>query len=779
MKTIYAKSLRGRVAKAATALALVASVALIGALSGLSGASGTADAAAAGPPNIVMVMTDDATVNDFRFMPHVLADIGQQGTTFSDNFVNNSLCCPSRATFLTGQYTHNNGVTSTGGAGTGYWQLDGSNTLPVWLQAAGYRTAQVGKYLNGYGLPPPRCRKDPGAPGCLPRREYHTQIPPGWDQWHANLHRSEQAVYNYGLSENGSVVDYGDDRADYKDTVLTDKALSFIRGTPASTPFFLNLDYQAPHSARPDYPPQYCAHTAKPAPEDVGTLAGEPLPRPPSFNEADVSDKPHAIRRLPLLGTPEIDALTKRYRCRLESLREVDRGVERVVGALRDSGRLANTLIMVTSDNGFVQGEHRIPTGKVVPYEESIRVPLIVRGPGFPAGATISAPAINADLAPTILDETGARAGLTEDGISLLDLVSHPARQRDFPEESYLSNPREVPFIGVRTPRYLYVRYTTGERELYDLQRDPYELQNLDGEPSYQRVEDWLANRRAELKACAGVSCQGWTGQPPQPQPPDTAITAGPANGSLITDPAPTFEFTSTNPRASFECALDGGAYSPCTSPDALGPLADGQHGFSVRALDVADNIDPTPATRTFTVDTSAPQTEITSGPTDGSPIDYTTPTFGFTSTESPASFQCALDGGAYSPCTSPDALGPLADGRHGLSVRAVDAAGNVDPTPASRSFTVDTIAPQTKIAKAPKHRTHHRHVKFKLRSSEPGSTFQCKLNHKRFKPCTSPYKTRSVSLGSHRFKVRAIDPAGNLDPRAASWEFRVLRRGR
>ena len=177
---------------------------------------------------------------------------------------------------------------------------------------------------------------------------------------------------------------------------------------------------------------------------------------------------------------------------------------------------------MVTSDNGFMQGEHRIPTGKVVPYEESIRVPLIVRGPGFPAGTTISAPAINADLAPTILDETGATAGLTEDGISLLDLVSHATRQRDFPEESYLSNPREVPFFGVRTPRYLYVTYRTGERELYDLQGDPYELQNLDGEPSYQLVEDWLANRLTELEVCAGASCQRWTGQPPQPQPPDT-----------------------------------------------------------------------------------------------------------------------------------------------------------------------------------------------------------------------------------------------------------------
>ena len=358
------------------------------------------------------------------------------------------------------------------------------------VRKAGYYTGLIGKYLNGYG-----------------RGIGNTAVPPGWSEWHAVVGTSSQSVYDYALDENGKLVRYGSQPQDFKQDVLTAHALDFInRRAETPKPFFLWLTYTAPHIAGPEpnpRPPSDCENTAKPAPRDAEAFASEPLPMPPDFNEADVSDKPAYIQSRPLLDADAIADITRRYRCRLESLLAVDRGVDRVVEALRKTGALGNTLLIFTSDNGFFLGEHRVENGKVFPYEPSIRVPLLMRGPGIPAGKTARDLAINADLAPTIVQATGAQPGLTMDGRSLLPLARRPAEEvgRALSIESNR-------FTAIRTERYLYARYHGGEEELYDLAKDPFELQNAVDDPAYAGVRSGLAGELDGLEGCAGIGCR-------------------------------------------------------------------------------------------------------------------------------------------------------------------------------------------------------------------------------------------------------------------------------
>ena len=452
----------------------------------------------AGRPNVLVVMTDDQTVADMQVMPRVRRLIGDEGTTFTNSFVNYSLCCPSRATLITGQYAHNHNVRT----GSGFTDLDSSNTLPVWLQDAGYHTGHIGKYLGGYGLP------DAGGP---------TRVPQGYDEWYASL-PDVLDVYDYRLNQNGAVVHYGSAPEDFKDSVLTDKAVGFIRrNAPSSDPFYLSLGYVAPHASRPadaSPSPSNCDDAAVPAPGDEDLFANEPLPMPPSFDERDVSDKPEKIASRPYV---HVGGVTRHYRCRLASLIHVDRDVARLVESLGATGELDQTLIIFTSDNGFFNGEHRISTSKIWPYEESIRVPLMMRGPGIPPGQTVDSFAINADLAPTIADATGAVPRRTEDGMSLFRLMSEPSSNRDLLLENYVDAPLYEPFLGLRTTRYLYVKYDNGDRELYDLDADPYELTNRVSDPAYAGPLEWLRFRLDDLDTCSGVSCRASAGQPPAP----------------------------------------------------------------------------------------------------------------------------------------------------------------------------------------------------------------------------------------------------------------------
>jgi arylsulfatase A-like enzyme len=452
--------------------------------------------AAQSRPNVLVIESDDQALESMRVMKNVHRLIGDQGATFANSFVNYALCCPSRATFLTGQYAHNHGVMGNlppDGGFQRFQALHGDDNLAVWLRKAGYHTGLVGKYLNGY-------ENDP-------------EVPPGWSDWHA-ASPATQRVYNFPLNDNGARTHYGTAPADFKQDVLTGKAVEFVnRRAPKPKPFFLWLTYTAPHAGPPNSnpnPPSNCQRSAKPAPRHARAFDSAPLPRPPNFNEVDVSDKPGGIRGLPLLSASQISDVRRLYRCRLESILSIDDGVKRLVDALRARGELDDTLVVYTSDNGFFHGEHRIRTGKAHIYEESIRVPLQMRGPGIPRGVTIDPLVINADLAPTIVDVANANPGLAMDGRSLIPVAQNPEIERD--RELLVEQPG---FTAVRTERYLYAEHDTGEQELYDLQIDPYELVNRDDAPDYATIKAQLALSLNRLADCAGVTCRTHAGPGP------------------------------------------------------------------------------------------------------------------------------------------------------------------------------------------------------------------------------------------------------------------------
>jgi arylsulfatase A-like enzyme len=470
----------------AAALVAATAVLLPGAL--VEPATVQAGAQAAPRPNVVVIMTDDQTAASLRVMANVERLLARRGTTFTRSFTVYPQCCPSRASFLTGQYAHNHGVLGNSPPAGGYARLDHSNTLPVWLRNAGYYTAHIGKYLNGYG------NADP------------LEVPPGWSEWRGSIDPSTYRYTGYTLNENGTLTTYGS----YQTDVYAAKAVDVIeRRAPLARPFFLSVAFLAPHSGAPADPddPGAGIVTPSPAPRHRDAFASEPLPKPPSFNEANVSDKPPGISGRVLLPTERIAAIRENYQQELETLLAVDQAVARIMRALRESGELGNTFVIFTSDNGFFHGEHRVAQGKNLPYEPAIRVPLVVRGPGVPAGRRSTKRVANIDLAPTIVDAAGARAGRALDGRSLLPFFAHPGRAltRDLLVER---GPGEDPYAAIRTARYLYVEYESGVRELYDLDRDPHELESRHADPAYADVRRDLAERLAHLRACRGAACR-------------------------------------------------------------------------------------------------------------------------------------------------------------------------------------------------------------------------------------------------------------------------------
>jgi len=439
-------------------------------------------------PNLVLVLTDDQTLESLRVMPQTRHLIGDAGTTFTNAFVSFPLCCPSRATLLTGQYTHNHGVRGNVPPRGGVGALDASETLPVWLQSAGYYTAHVGKYLNGYGevVPP--------------------DVQPGWSRWLALVDPSTYSFYDYTLSDDGRLVRHGSAAADYQTDVLAAAAEAIVRDRAGRGPFFLSVAPVAPHLERSDArgkgtPP-------RPAPRHAGRFAAEPLPAKASFDEADVSDKPRSLRRLPRMTAAAQEEVLRTYRAQLAALLAVDDLVARLVGALAETGELDRTLIVFTSDNGFFHGEHRIRDGKFLPYEEAIRVPLLVRGGGFPAGATATQLVANVDLAPTLLEAAGASPGLVLDGVPLQVLARDPqqGRERALLLEAIEGN--RATYTAIRTDRWVWVEYDDGSRELYDLVADPLELRSRHTGKTLAGVRGELAAHLARLRRCAGDDCR-------------------------------------------------------------------------------------------------------------------------------------------------------------------------------------------------------------------------------------------------------------------------------
>ena len=454
--------------------------------------------APAARPNIVLILTDDEDVASHRFMPKTKALLEDRGTRFDNFFVSYPFCCPSRASILRGQYGHNTQVLGNELPYGGFEKLRmrglEESTVATWLQAAGYRTGLFGKYINRYV---------PETGG----------VPPGWSEWYAagNAHPS----YDYVLNENGRIVTYGREPEDYLNDVLTRKAVGVIAAAAAAgQPFFLYLSTLTPHSPA----------TSPPRHKDL--FVDAELPRAPSFDEADVDDKPAVIRNLPRLDDGAIAWLEDEYRRRLRSLQAIDDMVEAVVGALEEAGVLEQTYLVYTSDNGFHMGEHRLIAGKDTAYEEDLRVPMIVRGPGVPQSERIEAMGLNIDLAPTFAEIAGIAPPAFVDGRSLLPLIADPNRawrqsfliERRQLEEHFVDLAeregmsaeqldRYAHFDGLRTMEWTYVEYGSGERELYDLRLDPHQLTNVVDEVAPSLVAA-LSRRLAELMECAGQQCR-------------------------------------------------------------------------------------------------------------------------------------------------------------------------------------------------------------------------------------------------------------------------------
>ncbi len=452
-----------------------------------SGPSPTATPSAlpARRPNIVFMLVDDLDVRTTDMMPRLPALIGQHGITFNRAYVTQSLCAPSRASILTGQYPHNHRVLDNTGPNGGFGAFrrgqEGS-TLATWMRAAGYRTALVGKYINGY---PTAARPD--------------YIPPGWSEWRAQLSDLTADRYiNYFLNENGTVVPYGAKESEYETDVLSSRAVSFIEKAAADkVPFFLYLATDAPHLP------------AIPAPRHATLLAGTVAPRVPSFNEADVSDKPAYVRNADLMTPAEVKKLDRTEASRLRTMLAVEDMISDVLTVLAANQLLDQTYVFFMSDNGLMLGEHRLVTTKNVTYEEAIRVPLIVMGPGISAATHDNEHfVLNIDIAPTLAELTGTTVPDTIDGRSFVPLLRGES-VGDWRREAMSEM---ISYTGgltatVRTPDYAYTELESNERELYDMRGDPYQLTNVQrrADPAVLQA---LSARLGQLTGCRRATCR-------------------------------------------------------------------------------------------------------------------------------------------------------------------------------------------------------------------------------------------------------------------------------
>lgn len=491
----------------------MASVVALSVLAGLMNADGSPGVIAANPasaasavpgarldtrPNIVLITTDDQTLAEMQWLPETRRLLGDRGVTFKNFLAPHPLCCPARAQILTGQYAQNNGVRANVGTHGGYQAFHPATALPVWLRRAGYRTAFVGKYLNGYS------------------ESAGHEV--GWGSWNPTV----RAIYQYfGFTQydNGVLTSLPDA---YHTDYVADETRNLIHGYAESTrPFFIWSSYVAPHGTCWMSQERTCSAPPRPATryENIYPNERNPFLDYPSFNEPNVSDKPGWIADNDLVDPQQMQSL---FTQRIRALASLDDAVAGTVQALRAVGKLDNTVIVLTSDNGYLFGQHRV-TGKVLAYEESIRVPLLMRGPGLPAGVSRRQTTAMVDLAPTFAALAHARPLVRVDGHSMLGYARYNAPQRDrsvlVQAGAWVSHSPWL-FRGVRTDRYTYVHWTEGFVELYDRRRDPFELRNLRRNPRYAAIRRALDRRTRLLATCSGDSCRSRFGPLPRPGPP-------------------------------------------------------------------------------------------------------------------------------------------------------------------------------------------------------------------------------------------------------------------
>jgi N-acetylglucosamine-6-sulfatase len=559
---------RGSLLLAAVVLAVLCALALC---------VGRIDSATAAEqrPSFVVIQTDDQTLEELyaaysaypgapatRAMPNTIELLAKRGETFNQYYASYSLCCPSRVTLMTGRYAHNHNVRGNvqpEGGFSGFQARNAYNhNIATWLQGAGYRTIHIGKFLNGYGEPP---------------FNEGTVIPPGWSAWHTvENDDSTHYYYGYTLNNDGAISPpYGESGSwvtreygirdepgcptapvnggpcNYITDVLDSMADQEIEGTPPNRPFYLQLDQPAPHGdfrrpAGPEPPPRY-----------YDWFRGAPLPddHAEGLNEGNVSDKPRFIREAPPLTPSELHTYRVYYEKQLEALRGVDDGVKDIVDTLGALHRLRNTYIIFTSDNGFFFGQHRLAGGKFLAYQPSTHLPLLIRGPGIKPGSVSNALVANIDIAPTIAELAGVKPDMSVDGVSLVPYFHDPSltTRRPILFESFVETsdvdedgegPGAVPsssaakassasgagahasllappkdYEGIRLGPYKYIAWPTGEKELYNLEKDPYELNNLAKDPNYYPVRNFLDRETKRLEGCSGKSCQEEAGEIP------------------------------------------------------------------------------------------------------------------------------------------------------------------------------------------------------------------------------------------------------------------------
>jgi N-acetylglucosamine-6-sulfatase len=553
---------QSRALRATRPLAAAGLLALLCALALGGQRADPASAAGGQRPSFVVIQTDDQTLDGLyaafrtvpgapktRAMPNTLDLIAKRGMTFDRYYVPYPLCCPSRVSLLTGRYAHNHNVRGNvppNGGYTGYsFRNANGHNLATWLQAAGYRTVHVGKFLNGYGQEP----FDDG-----------TVVPPGWDAWYSVIDADRtHYYYGYRLSANGTVVgpfgDSGDwDTREYgvRDDPgcpfaplnglpcyhITDKlaeiATDEMLATGPNRPFYFQLDFTAPHGdfRRPAGP--------EPAPRHYDWFKGARLPHGPlqGLNEGNVNDKPRFIRDAPYLTPAEKRTYRVYYQKQLDSLRSVDDGVKRIIDTLGYLHRLRNTYVLFLSDNGFFFGEHRLLGGKFLAYEPATHVPFLIRGPGIRPRSQTGELAANVDIAPTLLELAGAEADRSVDGRSLVPFLEDPAlrsrrpiffesfvetsdveesgaisragdqsrRRRGGATASLLAPPKD--YAGIRLGPYKYIAWPTGEKELYDITKDPYELNNLVRIRNLFPIRNFLHRELRRLEGCVGRECR-------------------------------------------------------------------------------------------------------------------------------------------------------------------------------------------------------------------------------------------------------------------------------
>ncbi len=431
-------------------------------------------------PNIIVIMTDDQSYNTVEYMPTVKVVLMKDGIYFKNAFATTPLCCPSRASILTGLYAHNHEVYNNHAPNGGATKFNDDSTFAVWLKNAGYSTAYFGKYMNEYEFVSPK-----------------GYVPPGWNQWGVFIEHAGAPFifyYNFTMSENGRQVFYPKNKENFSADVITRKAVNFINDT-RDQPFLLFLGYYNPHSAQ-----IFAArHT-----ETFKKTSGITVPRTPDFLEEDISDKPAYLGEVKPLTSDGYDQI---YLKSLRSLLSVDDGVAEILNTLQQSGLSEKTIIVFLSDNGLAHGQHRW-LGKNCVYEDCLRIPMIVYAPARFSARIETRMIANIDLAPTFAELAGVQVPENVNGISFAPLLIDPAAPwRDsllfehWPAEGGVEGSDNIPrYSAVRTDEWKYIEYDSGEFELYNLKNDPYELTNLANLDAFKEIQAFLKEELDKLK---------------------------------------------------------------------------------------------------------------------------------------------------------------------------------------------------------------------------------------------------------------------------------------